>query len=268
MDPVTRTPAEEAKRFRRAYWIHVSAVAGVVAIAYALFPTWRATLAREGGVLENFTAILFAIAVVLGVAAFLSPRSRGLTPRRGAILPGLALLALFDETSFFGLLAGADNPSSLPAGAHAPQRSPLRLGEGYIIDGVHDFFTLPFKFVRNVFGPWGIAAGATLLALVVALLIWKRRAYMPRLMAAVRAYPPFDYVRLAALFLIPAFLLDLWPAEMSVAALQLCEELFEALAALSMAFGAAAMLEPAVVRSAETNEPPDGPASGFGPQGP
>lgn len=195
-----------ARRLRRGYLAFLLGGGLLAACVYGLAPRWRAVLVEEDGVLESLSAVCFGLAFLAGCLAW-KVRPGGRAPRRGAaVIPALGLLGFLDETSFCGLLAGSDNPASSGAGAAS---SPLVLPGGYILDGVHDLFTLPFKVWRDHAGFWGYAVGSVLLGLAVGLLVAKRRLYMPWVMSRVWAYLPYDFLRYAVILVGVAQLVDL-----------------------------------------------------------
>ncbi|MFH0909971.1 MAG: hypothetical protein V1918_00440 [Planctomycetota bacterium] len=204
---------------------------------FALVPAARAQLTEEGKFMEYFSAVLWFSAGFLGILA-IALRGRGGVPRLAYLIPLLGLGGFLDETSFVGLLAGQDNLSSSGA-AGAAEASPVMLW-GYPVDGVHDLVAVFFKLWRDHLGRIGDLVGFSILGGLIVLAFLKRRRYMPRLMAAARAYPPFDYLRYAAILMIVAQVLDLdvFPGIWSM----FYEELLETNAGFAMACGGAAML--------------------------
>lgn len=219
------------------YWRLTPLLAGLAIAVFAFLPEWREGLVMEDRFLESLTAALFVGVFIFGLKAFASPCQRPHTPHFALVIPLLGLFGFLDETSFCGLLAGGDNPSS--SGLAEGTESPIVLPGGYIIDGVHDFFTLPFKVWRDQADFTGYVIGSIFIGLVIGLMVVKRRSYMPWIMRQVRSYPPYDYLRHAIILIMAAMVLDLdlggkkWGL--------LAEELLETVGALALFFGAVAM---------------------------
>jgi len=214
---------------RRWFWRVAVFGSALGAIIFAAVPAWRPAFIEESHVLENLSAALYLAAVltVLGVAFRAAERRR--IPRPAWLIPLAALMAFLDETSFLGLLAET---------AEEAHKAPIRLPGGYLIDGFHDLLALPFKM--------GYDAGLSKATLAVlgalcigapGVLIWRR--LRRRILAACRAYPPYDYFRFAVIAVSTSLLIDL--ELVMTPALQFVEELMEAIGGLALLFGALSM---------------------------
>ncbi|MFW5856420.1 MAG: hypothetical protein ACOCX4_00960 [Planctomycetota bacterium] len=214
---------------RRWFWRVAVLGSALSAAVFAAVPAWRPAFIEESQMLENLSAALYLAAAlaVLGVAFRAAERRR--IPRPAWLIPLAALVAFLDETSFLGLLAET---------AEEAHKAPIRLPGGYLIDGVHDLLALPFKM--------GYDAGlskATLAILgvvcigVPGVLIWRR--LRRRILAACRAYPPYDYFRFAVIVVSTSLIIDL--ELIMTPALQFVEELMEAIGGLALLFGGLSM---------------------------
>jgi hypothetical protein len=230
-----RAPAATHRLLRRAFVALALTNLALGALLFAAVPAWRRHFVAEDHLVENLSAGLLVAAFLFGLLAALAPRSRREMPWSALGIPFLGLLGFLDETSFLGLLAGADNPHS--SGAAAAE-SPLVLPGGYVIDGVHDFFTLPFKIWRDATGFSGYILGSLLLGGALAALFLGRRRYMPWIMGWIRRYPAFDFLRFAVVLILAAMVLDLLAAG---AWLSFLEEALELNGALALACAGAAM---------------------------
>lgn len=180
-------------------------------------PDLRYELTEEDGFVENISAFFFLLAFGIGIGAILRPWN---LPGRGAhaILPFLSFLGFFDEVGYDRIFA-----------------SQFYLGP-YEIDAFHDLVTITFKVWRD-FG--NLPVDLFLLSLLGLFLIGaflRRRTYMPRIMAWIRHYPAFDYLRYAIIFYFFSLPFDL--DAIPLASAPVWEEYFEAAGALAMVFAA------------------------------
>ncbi len=256
-------------RLRKIWLVSVLLLAGGAAAVFAALPGLRAQLIEEDRFLEDLTGGLFLLAFGLGCAACLhrhegasgapdapdpvgTAGTLGARPgrRRGGwargLIPLIGLLGFLDETHF---------------GAGRFRYDAIRFGPGgaYVIDGVHDLFTLPFLLWRDLAPGWWDWAIAIALGAGVGLAVALRRRYMPRVMHFVRAQPAFDYLRLAAILVGLALVADL---DLLVhPAVLFAEELLETLAALTLCFASMALFGEPRGREVTRGVPVRGPDS-------
>ncbi|MBN1256173.1 MAG: hypothetical protein JXA52_00555 [Planctomycetes bacterium] len=232
------SPAHNLKLNRKLhglYWALTGSILGVFSLIFWWFPEMRDHFLQEDCFLENLSALFFLLAFMIGLAAILKPACRRLMPLVAWLIPVLGLLGFLDETSFLGLLGGADNPS---ASHPVYDTSPLVLPGGYEIDGVHDLFTLAFKLLNDA--GLSMIQIAVLVAAVVGLpLILTRKFYMPWIMKHCRQYPAFNFLRYAFIFIVIAQLFDLKIVDNP--AIFFGEELFEGIGGFTLVFATLAM---------------------------
>jgi hypothetical protein len=227
---------QRAYRLKGTFWRVWGLAAALVLLAYTLVAPLRPLFLAEGGPVEDATATTFLLAFLIGTAAYLTTDEACSVPRTATVIPALGLLGFLDETSVMGLLSGSPEGGRAAQGDMPPGAYTLELPGGYVIDGLHDFFTLPFKLWRDHFGLWGYIIGCVLVGVIIGLAVAKRRTYMPWIMAWVRRYPPFDCLRYAVILVFVAMVLDVDIIPLKVA--RLMEELLELGGGLALAAAA------------------------------
>jgi hypothetical protein len=209
--------------------VQVGIVSALFAAVYYSYPQIRTSIIAENELIENFTALTFLLAFVVGgvqlLRSRLSRRQWGLL----ALVPVLGLVGFLDEISFGENLAAVEMP---------------RVGESDTkIDGAHDVFDLLYNEMRmGTMWAWGV----TLLAAAVgagALYHFRRWLKPENLREFLTRYPAFQFLAVAFGFLAVAIFIDLDHNRRTV--MYFFEELFELNAAIAILFAAIAICDTA-----------------------
>lgn len=198
-------------------------------VVFLAAPSWRPHLIEENHAQELVNAALYLSAFLLGAWVLIRRNPGERIPRLAWGLPAAGLVAFLDETSFLGFLAES---------ADEAHRAPIMLPGGLLIDGVHDLLALPFKLAHMAGVGKGtlVAAGLLFIGLPLVLL-WRR--WRRRILAACRAYAPYDFFRYASIAVGLSLLLDIGLYESPFTLL--LEEGLETVGGLALLFGAVAM---------------------------
>lgn len=192
--------------------IYVAFSISAIALALTFFASYlsvdeesRKIMLEEDSFIEWCSAMLWLLGSIFSIIAIIiKPKA---ISRISYIIPVIGIAAFLDETSFLGMLSGADNPYSSGA-SHAPAVSPIIIA-GYKFDGIHDLFSMFFKAWRDDTGLWGYAIGSIILGGLIGLSVIKRKSYMPKIMKRIREHPELNLLRMATIMVICAMVLDL-----------------------------------------------------------
>lgn len=211
---------EIGQSFRIIFWMLATLNLSAGLIIWFAFPAYRCQMTDENMFQENLNALFLGVAFLISACTFFTPWT-GAGKKFHMVIPGLCLLGFLDEVSF-----GAD---------YFFDGQKLVLGT-YELDGVHDLFALSFKVWRDFGNIYIDVLTTILMGTAIALAILYRRRYTPLIMACVKRYPAFDFVRFAVILIGTAMIIDLNPYEGGI--LALFEEILETSGGLSLFFAA------------------------------
>ena len=220
MGRFTRCRPDGARRVRLVALLRLQMfLFGTSLLGLVLLPAWRHGLIREGGALETVSAGLFGAAAITGIVCIVRSSIRSIAD---FAWPLLALIGLYDETSFAEQVLGLESPRIY----------------GVKVDAFHDFLDVGRAVLKAQFHGEKILAGVFVILLALGIcqavfvLVWKHREACTRL---VRSYPPIRFLACALVWLVPSFVVDLALVENTDLAIFI-EELCETEAALALLF--------------------------------
>ena len=198
-------------------WL-VVAVLLFLSLLFFLYPDHRTHLIEEDAPLENLTVLLYVMTALTALASTLIVRNAH--TRLLLILFIIAVIAALEEISYGVRIFDLTAPRLLD----------------FKIDGLHDFYFLFFKALKELYEAYGmiIIAASSLFTVVAIYLLWRLwQRFSTQLFDLVRQ-PPVFYLMMFVLFGLIALSLDLGLIRHDY--LKLLEESFELNGAVALLF--------------------------------